>query len=677
MSDSQPPKPPKPPKRLARSPSTHPDTPFACEPSLARAQSHQGAELSSVRRQPAAVWGDRPKSMSQSSMVDIDVTVVGEQFEGRYHTKRLLGDGGMGEVKLIRDERIGRDIAMKVVRDKYIHATDILERFRREARVQGQLEHPAIVPVYDLGVTPEGAAYFTMKRIRGLTLEEITVRLRKGDPELKATYSDRRILTTLLRVAQALAYAHQHGVVHRDIKPENIIVGNYGEVYIIDWGLAKIFGAEEPSRPSDQLRVDDTTIQGQTEAGAVLGTPGYLAPEQAYADGDVDHRADIYALGVIIFETLTLTPLHKRGKAEDVLASTVKGVDARPSVRAPHRNFAPELDRLCVAATALNRDNRYHDMLDVAETIERYLDGGRDTEARRQMAERHVEAARPAARDARSNPQDVEMLRARALRELNAAVSLDSTNDAALRAMGLLLSDVPEKLPPEAAAELESERAGQRAEFAKALSLAFLTGIVLFGVNVYVGVGDTVSFLFSIVLFLGIGLLLWRIGAHGRATKRHMFSLVALTAAIGGSTTTGFGALFIVPSIICALTLLFIVAMRMDRKMWMMSLGIGILGVLVPAFLQDWGYIRASYTFHEGGVMCIQPWGMPFDASTTLPLLMGVAVLTIGVPAAIIGIAVERFNAAEEKLFAHAWYMRQLMPTEVQRGQTERPPATD
>ncbi|MEO8878045.1 MAG: serine/threonine-protein kinase [Polyangiaceae bacterium] len=254
-------------------------------------------------------------------------------FGSRYTTSDLLGEGGMGEVRLAHDARIGRDVAMKVVRPGQGSRSDLRSRFLREARVQGQLEHPAIVPVYDLGARPDGAAFFTMKRVRGKTLEEVIEDLRAHDVAAEAEFPRRKLLSAFASICLALDFAHARGVVHRDLKPGNVMLGGFGEVYLLDWGLAKIKNDAEPLSSNEEKEIIDApqSTRGQTEAGAVMGTPGYMAPEQLVST-DVDGRADIYALGAILFEILTLVPLHNRPKLAQVLESTLTGPETRASM---------------------------------------------------------------------------------------------------------------------------------------------------------------------------------------------------------------------------------------------------------------------------------------------------------------------------------------------------------
>src|SRR5688572_20509375 len=168
----------------------------------------------------------------------------------RYVERDSLGTGGMGEVRAYQDRRIGREIAIKRLHPERSDEAKSRKRFLREARIQGTLEHPSVVPVYDLGEEPDGTIFFTMKRIRGDTLFDVLRRLAQRDPEAVARWTRRRLLEVFARVCLTVHYAHTRGVVHRDLKPGNIMLGEYGEVYVLDWGLAKL--ADEPPDSTDR-----------------------------------------------------------------------------------------------------------------------------------------------------------------------------------------------------------------------------------------------------------------------------------------------------------------------------------------------------------------------------------------------------------------------------------------
>jgi serine/threonine-protein kinase len=202
----------------------------------------------------------------------------------RYELVDLLGRGGMGSVYRCRDRELGREVALKVSAGPT--SPEALERLRREARILARLEHPGIVPVHDVGVLSDGRVYYAMKLVRGqrldASLEGAPLSLRLGAFE---------------RICEAVAFAHAQGVLHRDLKPENVMVGGFGEVLVLDWGVAKLLDAPE----AGALPGPAPDGTGVTAAGTVLGTPGYMSPEQARGDLQaVDERSDVYALGAIL-----------------------------------------------------------------------------------------------------------------------------------------------------------------------------------------------------------------------------------------------------------------------------------------------------------------------------------------------------------------------------------------
>lgn len=234
----------------------------------------------------------------------------------RYRLKRELGRGGMGVVYLAEDVELRRDVALKVLHLEE-HAPEFTARMRREAQTLARLEHPHIVPVYDLGELPDHRLFYVMKFVEGQRLDAWL--------ETQPSMPDR--LRLLVRICEAAAYAHSHQIVHRDLKPENIMVGPFGEVLVMDWGLA--------------LHKDE-----EEAGGRVLGTPQYMAPEQARADRDIDERADIYALGGIL--------------------SFLLGKD-------PPKPLASVVSR----STCADPAGRYSSALDLSRDLLRFLDGQR------------------------------------------------------------------------------------------------------------------------------------------------------------------------------------------------------------------------------------------------------------------------------------------------------------
>jgi serine/threonine protein kinase len=246
----------------------------------------------------------------------------------RYRLVGEIGRGGMSTVFLAEDPSLGRRVALKVL-DVPDENGELAERLKLEARVLAQLEHPGIAPVHDVGSLPDGRVFYAMKFVEGPRLDTYA-----ASP---ASLSER--LRLFQRVAETVAFAHDRKLLHRDLKPENIMVGPFGEVLVMDWGLAKTLGAPEPP--------------------AVLGTPGYMAPEQARGDvSDLDARADIYALGAVLYFLLVRqTP-------------TVSGI-------VPVRGVPPPLLAVCAKAMASSPEDRYPDALALNAEISRFLEGRR------------------------------------------------------------------------------------------------------------------------------------------------------------------------------------------------------------------------------------------------------------------------------------------------------------
>ena len=293
-------------------------------------------------------------------------------FHERYEELGTIGTGGMGEVRLYRDRAIGREVAMKIIRQSDT-GSPRRWRFVREARIQGQLEHPAVVPIYDFGVDPDGNLYFTMKRVRGVSLEEVLAALAAGDPTADRRWGRRRLLTAFSQVCLAVDFIHRRGVVHRDLKPSNVMLGDFGEVYVLDWGLVKLVGRNDT--PEHGLL--DASNAATTGQGSVLGTPGYMSPEQLRGEiSRVDRRSDVYSLGAILFEVLARQPLHPRGQTTEKLLSVLTTDGGRPSQRLGKSGprVPPALDALVERATRLAPEDRLATAGALSEAIEAYLD---------------------------------------------------------------------------------------------------------------------------------------------------------------------------------------------------------------------------------------------------------------------------------------------------------------
>ncbi|MCA8942141.1 MAG: protein kinase [Planctomycetes bacterium] len=298
----------------------------------------------------------------------------------RYVFREEVGRGGMGAVLEVFDNDLRRTLAMKVVnQSEDPQLTEaVLERFLEEAQVTGQLDHPGIVPLHELGVDSEGRVYFTMRLVRGKEYTDVIAAARRDDEQ----WTRKRALRTLIQVCEATAYAHSKGVIHRDLKPANIMVGRFGEAYVMDWGLAKVLGRAD--RELQESLATHSIVQTerssddpvQTQAGTVFGTPAYMAPEQARgADVDIDHRADVYSVGAILYHLLTGHPPHVPDNASIPASTVLKWLLEGPPK--PVREIDPkvpvELAAICEKAMARDRDDRYADLLELAEDLRRFL----------------------------------------------------------------------------------------------------------------------------------------------------------------------------------------------------------------------------------------------------------------------------------------------------------------
>ncbi len=295
-----------------------------------------------------------------------------------------LGRGGMGRVLRARDPAIGREVAKKVLLDEAAAAPAARARFLAEARVTGQLEHPAIVPVYALGHEPTGAPFFVMKLVRGRSLAEV-LRATRDHPALPEGQLA-PLLRQFLKVCDAVAYAHARGVLHRDLKPANVMTGDFGEVLVMDWGLARVGpGEAAPDEPgttgaSGVASNLASVVSGSAEVtqdGAVMGTPAYMPPEQAEGRREaVDARSDVYALGAILFELLALRPPFVGATPLNVVKQVL--VDAPPDPRAvapPGRPVPRELAAVALRCLAKDPADRYARVVDLAAEVTRFLDG--------------------------------------------------------------------------------------------------------------------------------------------------------------------------------------------------------------------------------------------------------------------------------------------------------------
>lgn len=301
----------------------------------------------------------------------------------RYEDVRILGAGGMGEVRLVRDRRLGRDVAMKILHAGLDASPEARARFLAEIQLTASLSHPGIVAVHDAGELPDGKLWYTMPEVRGRTFRSVIDAAFRAPPEV----GRRRLLDLYARACEAVAYAHGKGVVHRDIKPENIMIGEHGEVLVMDWGIARAAGAPD-SLPGHRPALGGDTPRAaaaralassplRTRPGSILGTPAYMPPEQARGElHRIGPATDVYALGALLLQILT-------GRPPDV---GPRFWEPSPSVREQIRSLdddpqvPPDLAAICRRAMAEDPALRHPDAGALAAEIRAFLDGAQRRE---------------------------------------------------------------------------------------------------------------------------------------------------------------------------------------------------------------------------------------------------------------------------------------------------------
>lgn len=333
---------------------------------------------------------------SVDGLTDEELPAVG----ARYALGDELGRGGMGQILEAEDRVLHRSVAIKLLRDNNADDQVARLRFIDEARVTGQLQHPAMPPVYDFGRLGDGRIFFAMKRIEGRTLRDIIEDLRADDAETVRQFGRVRLLTIFVSVCRAIGYAHSRGIMHRDLKPDNIMLGAFGEVTVMDWGLAKPIDSVEPvggSRPIAAAK--DTEERFRTLQGEVTGTPHYMPPEQAAGETHaLGAHSDIYSLGALLYELLTLEPPFDGNSARAVRKAVIESQITAPSMRTPTRGIPYAIEQLCLQCLSKDAANRPKTASSVAERVEDFLEGEQERERQESECQRLLAQGEKASR---------------------------------------------------------------------------------------------------------------------------------------------------------------------------------------------------------------------------------------------------------------------------------------
>jgi len=557
----------------------------------------------------------------------------------RFDVGPLLGRGGMGEVRLARDLRVDREVAIKWLRGQA--RPEAVARFLREAKVQARLDHPAIVPVYDVGTDDDGVPYFVMKRLTGVTLERVLAAHVEGEHAIASRWPRSQLLARFVDVCLAIELAHTRGVIHRDLKPSNIMLGDFGEVYVLDWGVASIArGADEPAGSGEHFGANTAT-------GALLGTPGYMAPEQI--EGAIEERSDVFALGLVLFEILAGRPALPRGN--DAFEPTLSVASHRPS--SVTHDVPPELDDVCARATANRAADRFPTARALADAVTSYLDGDRHVARRRELVEAHARAA-GLAFDLGERPQ--------ALREVACALALDPTDHRSLATVRKILFDPPEEVPADVVAKRELERqrdVTNQLAFSQKVYASFLA-IVPFAM-----VSRLQAFAAAgVVATLLIGLI---VGAGIARRRPHLIARWLLVVLATHATLITIVGALVGPFQIVPIVTVISMAMLLNHpgtRRFGLVIATHMVIVVVPLCLELAGLTPSSFSIDHG---MLSVWLSSGDLGMS-EILVAI-VITVWVLQLVVAMVLVRNRRLQERardrLQVHTWQLEQMLPREA------------
>ena len=572
-------------------------------------------------------------------------------FQARYEIDSLLGAGGMGEVALARDRRLQREVALKVLRASAREDRDLTRRFQREALLQARLDHPAIVPVYDYECTDD-RLYFTMKRVRGRTLRSVIDAIAAGDEATRTEWGRGRLLAAFVQVCRAIDYAHSRGALHRDLKPQNVMLGEFGEVHVLEWGIAKI-GEGTASDPGEGSAV--------TVAGETLGTLGYMPPEQIVGE-ELTPASDVFALGAILFEILGGGPLVPPGTRSERATATLKGVEPRVRERSAALGLPPELEAVVLRATLGKPKARFGSARELADAVQRYLEGDRDSQRRRELADELVQKSERmlAIEDERARAR----IRPTVVKQLARALALHPEHERAGAVLGRLLLEPPPEVPPEAREIVERAQADSEREAARAGFFRYLIWIALIPWYASMGVNDWPLFWVTATLTLASAAvmgLIWkgklptRSGVVAFATSTvvlmlmtRAFSPLTVAAAIAGTNVMFYAGYF---------------APRARVTVVLLTL----LSIAAPFVAEHLGWVAPTFEVTREQIRVI-PRLLDFDPQGTFVFFVVLSVLGAATPALAAGRVRDALTRAQERLAVTAWQLGELVPRAGERA---------
>ena len=310
----------------------------------------------------------------KTTNIGVDLNAVRKTFDERFEDRGVLASGGMAEIRELYDRVLRRVVAKKVMHRDAQRDDTARRVFGEEAQITSQLDHPNIVPVHEMGRDGKGNPYFTMKRVDGHTLTEFI-----EEPDYSPSVAEylQKVIDIIRKVADALSFAHDRGVIHRDLKPDNIMVGAFGQVYLMDFGVARVYGADERSARHEGIDLDFSKGTGSTK-GTILGTLAYMSPEQILADDElIDERSDVFGLGGVLYFALTgRSPITGVDLREALTKARDAKIPLAQDVAPPGWNPPLGLCRIAMRALNADKQDRYENVAALKADIERFLRGG-------------------------------------------------------------------------------------------------------------------------------------------------------------------------------------------------------------------------------------------------------------------------------------------------------------